>query len=138
MKGRNLWNLMIQAIKFGIVGISNTLISMAVYYLCLALGIHYIAANVLGFIVGTINAYFWNNKYVFKKQENEVRDTKKSVIKVFISYGFTLGLSTILLAFWVDGLHISDKIAPVLNLLVTIPVNFVLNKFWAFRGERKS
>jgi putative flippase GtrA len=138
MKGRNLWNLMIQAIKFGIVGISNTLISMAVYYLCLALGIHYIAANVLGFIVGTINAYFWNNKYVFKKQENEVRDTKKSVIKVFISYGFTLGLSTMLLAFWVDGLHISDKIAPVLNLLVTIPVNFVLNKFWAFRGERKS
>jgi putative flippase GtrA len=111
---------------------------MAVYYLCLALGIHYIAANVLGFIVGTINAYFWNNKYVFKKQENEVRDTKKSVIKVFISYGFTLGLSTMLLAFWVDGLHISDKIAPVLNLLVTIPVNFVLNKFWAFRGERKS
>jgi putative flippase GtrA len=138
MKGRNLWNLMIQAIKFGIVGVSNTLISMAVYYLCLALGIHYIAANVLGFIVGTINAYFWNNKYVFKKQENEVRDTKKSVIKVFISYGFTLGLSTMLLAFWVDGLHISDKIAPVLNLLVTIPVNFVLNKFWAFRGERKS
>lgn len=137
MKNNGLWQTAIQFIKFGFVGISNTLISLIVYYCCLALGIHYIAANVLGFIVGTINAYFWNNKYVFKKQEDEVRDTKKSVVKVFISYGFTLGLSTVLLALWVDGLGISDKIAPILNLLVTIPLNFVLNKFWAFRGEKK-
>ena len=137
MKEKNLWQLAIQFIKFGFVGVSNTLISLAVYYVCLHFGLHYIVANTLGFVVGTINAYFWNNKFVFKKEEGEVRDTKKSVAKVFISYGFTLGLSTVLLAFWVDGLHISEGVAPILNLLVTIPLNFVLNKFWAFRGEKK-
>ena len=137
MKEKNLWQLAIQFIKFGFVGVSNTLISLAVYYVCLYFGLHYIVANTLGFVVGTINAYFWNNKFVFKKEEGEVRDTKKSVVKVFISYGFTLGLSTVLLAFWVDGLHISEGVAPILNLLVTIPLNFVLNKFWAFRGEKK-
>ena len=137
MKEKNLWQLAIQFIKFGFVGVSNTLISLAVYYVCLHFGLHYIVANTLGFVVGTINAYFWNNKFVFKKEEGEVRDTKKSVVKVFISYGFTLGLSTVLLAFWVDGLHISEGVAPILNLLVTIPLNFVLNKFWAFRGEKK-
>ena len=137
MKDKSLWQLMIQFIKFGFVGVSNTLISLAVYYVCLFFGIQYIVANTLGFIVGTINAYFWNNKFVFKKEEGEIRDTKKSVVKVFISYGFTLGLSTVLLAFWVDGLHISENVAPILNLLVTIPLNFVLNKFWAFRGEKK-
>ena len=132
-----MWQLTIQFIKFGFVGVSNTLISLAVYYVCLHFGLHYIVANTLGFVVGTINAYFWNNKFVFKKEEGEIRDTKKSVVKVFISYGFTLGLSTVLLAFWVDGLHISENVAPILNLLVTIPLNFVLNKFWAFRGEKK-
>lgn len=137
MKDKSLWQLAIQFIKFGFVGVSNTLISLAVYYVCLYFGMHYITANTLGFVVGTINAYFWNNKFVFKKEEGEIRDTKKSVVKVFISYGFTLGLSTVLLAFWVDGLHISENVAPILNLLVTIPLNFVLNKFWAFRGEKK-
>ena len=137
MQDRNLWQLAVQFIKFGFVGISNTLISLVVYYLGLALGVHYVAANAAGFVLGTINAYFWNNRYVFKKSEDEVRSTGKSVVRVFVSYGFTLALSTVLLALWVDGLHISDKIAPIINLLVTIPLNFVLNKFWAFRGEKK-
>lgn len=137
MQDKNLWQLAVQFIKFGFVGISNTLISLVVYYLGLALGVHYVAANAAGFVLGTINAYFWNNRYVFKKSEDEVRSTGKSVVRVFVSYGFTLVLSTVLLALWVDGLHISDKIAPIINLLVTIPLNFVLNKFWAFRGEKK-
>lgn len=137
MQDKNLWQLAVQFIKFGFVGISNTLISLVVYYLGLALGVHYVAANAAGFVLGTINAYFWNNRYVFKKSEDEVRSTGKSVVRVFVSYGFTLALSTALLALWVDGLHISDKIAPIINLLVTIPLNFVLNKFWAFRGEKK-
>lgn len=137
MQDKNLWQLAVQFIKFGFVGISNTLISLVVYYLGLALGVHYVAANAAGFVLGTINAYFWNNRYVFKKSEDEVRSTGKSVVRVFVSYGFTLALSTVLLALWVDGLHISDKIAPIINLLVTIPLNFVLNKFWAFRGEKK-
>lgn len=128
--------LVVQFIKFGFVGVSNTLISLAVYYICLWVGIHYIIGNALGFVVGTINAYFWNNKFVFKKKKGEIRDTRKSVIKVFCSYGFTLGLSTVLLALWVDGLHIPESIAPIINLLVTIPLNFVLNKFWAFRDKK--
>lgn len=137
VKDKNIGKLAIQFIKFGFVGVSNTLISLAVYYVCLYFGLHYVMANTLGFVVGTINAYFWNNRFVFKKEEGEIRDTQKSVVKVFISYGFTLGLSTVLLAFWVDGLQISENVAPILNLLVTIPLNFVLNKFWAFRGEKK-
>lgn len=136
MQEKSRWELLVQFVKFGFVGVSNTLISMAVYYICLALRIHYIAANALGFVIGTINAYFWNNRYVFKKGEGEIRDTRKSVAKVFVSYGVTLGISTALLALWVDGLRISDKLAPILNLLVTIPLNFVLNKFWAFRSEQ--
>ena len=136
MQEKSGWEPLIQFVKFGFVGVSNTLISMAVYYICLALRIHYIAANTLGFVIGTINAYFWNNRYVFRQKEGEIRDTKKSLAKVFVSYGVTLGISTALLAFWVDGLHISEKAAPILNLLVTIPLNFVLNKFWAFGSGR--
>lgn len=133
----NLVKTFWQFIKFGMVGASNTLISLVIYYIGLYLNVHYVLSNVLGFIAGTLNAYYWNNKYVFKKEEGEERSTAKSVTKVFISYGISLGLSTVLLVLWVDVLHISERIAPLLNLCVTIPLNFVMNKFWAFRAEGK-
>ena len=128
----------VQFVKFGIVGVSNTLISLAIYYAGLYFGIYYVASNALGFLAGTLNAYYWNNKYVFRKEEGEERSTAKSMAKVFVSYGISLGLSTALLVIWVDVFGIHEKVAPILNLCITIPLNFVMNKFWAFRAERKS
>lgn len=125
----------VQFIKFGIVGASNTLISMAVYYLLLFFGVHYIAANTAGYLAGTLNAYYWNSKYVFKKEAGEVRGVGKSLFRSFLAYGITYLLSTGLLYLWVDILGISDKIAPVLNLVLTTPLNFLLNKLWAFKGQ---
>lgn len=138
-KGNSL-KLIIQFIKFGIVGLSNTIISLAFYYFCIYIGLHYILANFISFVAGVINAYYWNSRYVFKNQVKENMNDEpggynkiKSIIKVFISYGITLCLSTILLYVWVDILNISDKIAPIINLVITIPLNFILNKFWAFQ-----
>jgi len=128
----------VQFVKFGIVGVSNTLISLVIYYIGLYFGIYYVISNVLGFFAGTLNAYYWNNKYVFRKEEGEERSTAKSMVKVFVSYGISLGLSTALLVLWVDVVGIHEKIAPLLNLCITIPLNFVMNKFWAFRAEKKA
>ena len=50
----------------------------------------------------------------------------------FFSYGGTSLLSTFLL--WLEvQLGVSKVIAPVVNLIITIPLNFVINKFWTFR-----
>ncbi len=136
-KKRDLVKTFWQFIKFGMVGASNTVISLAIYYIGLYCSLHYVLSNVLGFVAGTLNAYYWNNKYVFKKEEGEERSTAKSMTKVFISYGISLGLSTALLVLWVDVVQISERLAPLLNLCITIPLNFVMNKFWAFRAERK-
>ena len=130
-------NVMLQFIKFGIVGVSNTLVSLIIYYILIYFGVHYIIANTAGFILGTMNAYFWNNKYVFKKQQNEKRSHAKTGMKVFVAYGITYVLSTVLLILWVDILGISQAIAPIINVCVTTPLNFGMNKLWAF-NEREN
>ena len=127
---KELLKLAAQFIKFGIVGLSNTLISLATYYILIYFGINYIVANTVGFVISVLNAYYWNSKFVFKKtNENNL----KPMIKTFVSYGATFVLSTILLIAMVDYLNISKIIAPALNLIITIPLNFLLNKFWAFK-----
>lgn len=122
-----------QFFKFGIVGISNTLISLGVYYLLLLINVHYIVANIIAFLVSVLNAFYWNSKYVFPKG---AQNRKKSFIKCFVAYGFTFLLGTLLLYLMVDRMGISDKIAPIINLCITVPINFVMNKLWAFKETK--
>lgn len=128
-----------QFIKFGIVGISNTLISYVVYVVLLRLKMHYIGANIIGFLVSVVNAYYWNNKYVFKEQDGEQRIWWKTLGKTFMSYAGTgLILSNILLVVLVDCLDVSEVIAPIIILLFTVPLNFIMNKYWAFRQKKRN
>ena len=113
------------------MGLSNTIINLAIYYLLVFLGCYYIIANIIGFLISVLNAYYWNNKYVFAR--NEKNNTPKKLLKVYISYGSTFLLSNILLYLMVDIWHVSEYIAPIINLCITIPLNFILNKLWAFK-----
>ncbi len=73
---------------------------------------------------------------VFCLGEGEHRSLLKSLLKTYVSYAFTgLFLSSILLIFWVRVLHISEFIAPIINLCVSVPLNFLINKFRVFKKE---
>lgn len=135
---------LMQFIKFGIVGLSNTLISYVIYAVSLLLfqrfaifGTNaYLVSQVLAFVISVAWSFYWNNKYVFTQNEGETRSIWRALLKTYISYSFTgLFLNTLLLILWVQMLHISEFIAPIINLLVSVPLNFIINKFWAFRSK---
>ena len=131
------WDSFIQFIKFGIVGVSNTLIHYVTYLVCLWLGCHYLAASVVGFFVSITNSYYWNNKYVFREEKGIHRTWWRTYLKTFMSYAATgLVLENVLLVVWVDLLHINKEVAPVVTLFITIPQNFLMNKFWAYRDRK--
>ncbi len=120
---------MIQFGKYAIVGLSNTAISLAVYYTLLSFGVNYLIANFTSFILSVMNAYYWSSKYVFKSDEGWI----KTLARVYISYGFTFLLSMAALYFMVEFIGISEELAPLSLLFVTVPINFIVNKFWAFK-----
>ncbi len=128
---------LIQFIKFGIVGTSNTIINYSVYVVLVYFGVPYIAASIAAFVISVLNAFLWNNLFVFKKNENEERNPWKALAKTFLAYaGTSLVLHNILLFVFVELLHISKYFAPLISLVITIPLNFLLNKFWSFKGEK--
>lgn len=133
------WDSFMQFVKFGIVGVLNTFISYFVYLIfLLVLGeTYYLVGNVVGFFVSVLNSFYWNDKYVFKKAKGEKRSVVKSLIKVFLSYSLTgLVLSNILLVLFVSQFSIQKTIAPLLVLIITIPLNYVMNKVWAFKIDK--
>lgn len=121
----------IQFFKFALVGVTNTVVGLSTYYLLLYIDCNYIIANIIANIISIYNAYYWNNRYVFKNSNL----WWKTLCKTYMSYSFTSVVSTILLYYLVDELSFSEVIAPVFVLIVTIPLNFILNKFWTFKNK---
>jgi putative flippase GtrA len=122
-----------QLMKFGVVGLSNTAVTLGVYYLLIYLGVNYMISNIIGYFAGSINGYIWSKGWVFKEAKATV---KSSVLKYYIVYGSSLILSTAVMYLWVNVLGISDKIAPILTLCITVPYNFIFQKIWAFREKK--
>ncbi len=124
----------IQLVKFGLVGVSNTLVAYFVYIFLCMVGFSYHISNMMGVIMSMFNAFYWNNRYVFKAGKGETRVWWKALVKTFVSYGLSsLILSEILLIFWIQVVETSQYIAPILSLFITIPLNFLMNKFWVFK-----
>ena len=125
-------NTVLQFVKFGIVGLSNTVLSLALYYAGLWIGLQYILASVVGFILSVFNSYYWNHKYVFENNGFDFKD----LMKTYMSYISVFILNLITMIVFVEVLGITDKVAPILNLVYSIPLNFILNKYFVF-AERK-
>lgn len=131
-----------QFVKFGIVGVSNTAVSYVINVLVLlaladyGLSWDYVAANIVAFVLSVLWSFYWNNRFVFTVGEGQQRNIGKALLKTYISYSFTgIILNNILSYIWIDVFSISKLIAPLINLIVSVPLNFIINKLWAFKTE---
>ena len=152
-----------QLIRFGMVGLFNTFLSMAIYNLFYHLfGTSYHFANVMQFIISVFSAYLLQSTFVFKKEETEKRVWWKVLIKTYISYALTgLVLTEILLTLWIDIIKIENYIsflvqlgsrfgvnmtahgmavtvAQIINIFFTVPINFLLNKKWTYHKGKST
>ena len=139
------WNGLFQFIKFGIVGISNTVISYIIFLLALLFFQYfrvfaktdYLIGQFCGFVVSVLWSFTLNRKFVFSDGE-EKSPWFRALLKTYASYALTgLIISPGLSALCVEFLRIPKVIAPIVSLLITVPLNFILNKYWAFKTPEK-
>ena len=123
----------LQFIKFGMVGVVNNVISLAVYYLVIFFSPElYLLGNILGFLVSTLNAYAMNSRLVFRSGK-EKAGGRDALWRTYAVYMLSLGISTGILYVTVDMFQLGEGIAPIFSLMVTIPFNFLMNKFWVYK-----
>lgn len=139
MKKKALKDLIKQFIKFGIVGVINTFTSYAIvnscYYL---LHLHMQLANVIAFIISVLVSFTLNSKFVFKKKPKTTKELLHTLLKTYLSYAFTgLILTAILIEIECNHFGVPLYIASFMNLVITVPINFLLNKFWAFNKQKE-
>jgi putative flippase GtrA len=123
-----------QFIKFCLVGLTNVAVSLAVYYAMVAFNDRlYVLANICGYGLSILSSYLLNSRFVFK---NTAKSGVK-IVKTYISYGITLAINTGMIYLLVELMGISTSMAPILCMVISVPANFFLNKFWVYRtGHR--
>ena len=86
----------VQFIKFGIVGVSNTVISYVLNILVLLafksanVSWDYIAGNIVSFVLSVLWSFYWNNRFVFTVENGKKRNLGKALLKTYMAYGFTV------------------------------------------------
>ena len=120
---------LIRFIKFGMVGVINTLVNWIIFFILNALGMYYILAYIIAYTLGTIHSYLWNTLWVFKYKEKASTDT---TIKFVILNVVGLGLNTGILYVLVDLCNLNKFIGLVITTGIVMIINYVVNKLWVF------
>jgi putative flippase GtrA len=127
--------LVLQFVKFGIVGVSNTLIALAVYTLLLKVfGVWYVAASGIGFAIGAVNGFLWNRAWTFRGHVGDAL----TPVRWFVVQGCGLLLDLGLVYVLVDGVHMDKLVGQLVTTVVVTVITFFVNRTWTFKGHAAS
>ena len=127
-----------EIVRYLIVGILTTVVSLGTYYGCVftflnpenALQLQ--LANVLSWIIAVTFAYVMSRIYVFQsKQENILRD----MVAFYSSRLLTLFMDMAIMFIMVTLCRVNDKLAKLVVQVVVTVANYVFSKILVFRRE---
>lgn len=128
-------NRLIELIKYGFYGGLTTAINLILFFVFTQLGIQYIIANTVSYIIAVILNYFLNQLFVFKTSKKEKKEQRKEFISFFIVRIGSLFLDNILFYVVVDILNVNLYIGRIALSLFIILVTFVINKKLVFKNS---
>jgi putative flippase GtrA len=122
--------VVVQFVKFGLVGVSNTLLTFAVYTLLLkAFGVFYLAASAIGFVLGAVNGFLLNRRWTFS---GHVGDSLTPV-RWGVVQGCGLALNEALLYVLVHHASLDKLLAQACATVIVTVSTFFVNRAWTFR-----
>src|SRR5271170_2935810 len=124
-RGRGGSLVLVQFVKFGIVGVSNTLLTLAVYTLLLKVfGVWYLAASAIGFAVGAVNGFLLNRRWTFRGHVGDAL----TPVRWGIVQTCGLAVNEALLYLFVHDAHVDKLLAQVCATAVVTVSTFIVNR----------
>jgi putative flippase GtrA len=120
--------------KFSIVGLSGTLVNMAVYALAVYSGLYYLAAAILSFLFAVTNNFFWNFRWTFKGQAAN-RSMHNKYLRFFGISVLNLGINLLLLQTFVETFNMGKNLSQLVAIGLVSVLNFGMNASFTFRDS---
>ena len=128
-----------EIIVYLIVGVLNTLVSWAAWFLCAytILDAQVVwqngALSVIQWVVGVVFGYVMNRKYVFKSQDPRI-------MKEFLQFSggrvFTLALDAVMMVLLINFLGVDKVVSRLLVAVLVMIGNYFISKFFVFKKKK--
>ena len=127
-----------EIIVYLIVGVLNTIVSWAAWFLCAYTILdaqvvwQNVALSVISWVVGVVFGYFMNRKYVFKS-------TDPQIMKEFLQFAggrvSTWALDAVMMVLLVNALKINEAFSKIFVAVLVMIGNYLLSKFFVFKKK---
>jgi putative flippase GtrA len=122
--------VLIQFVKFGVVGVSNTLLTLAVYTLLVKVfDVWYLAASGIGFVAGAVNGFLLNRRWTFRGHVGDAL----TPVRWTVVQGCGLGCNLGLVYLFVGGADLDELVGQALATAIVTVLTFAANRSWTFR-----
>ena len=120
-----------QFVRFCAVGASGYAINLAVYAALLEVGLHYLAAAAVAFLVAAASNYVWNRTWTFRTSDAPVIGQGARALLVS---ALSLAANQLFLLVLVAA-GAGHLAAQAVAIVFATPFSFAANKLWAFAEE---
>lgn len=143
---RNKIRQILQFVRYCVVGVLNTAVTMGVIYICKSfLGINLYVSNLLGYAAGIANSFICNRNWVFASNGHPGRELLRFLAGAGICYLLQLWVVWMLTEsplgefnYLIGGIVISGYgIATILGNVVYTLAFFVYNRLITFASEEE-
>lgn len=126
----------VSAVKFGLVGVMNTLVDWTVYF-ALTRGVVFLAdqetlVKTISFLCGTVPSFMANRFWTFN-QSSPVRASE--IGRFYTTVLSALVINVVALYVLVNYFHLYDLAAVVIATVASFVWNFTLSRTWVFRDR---
>ena len=127
-------------LKFIVVGIINTVFGTAIMFFCFnILQLDYWFSSAMNYICGGILSYFLNKKYTFAVKETSRKSVVRFTINLTACYLIAYGVAKPIARFIFQGAgeKWQGTIALVIGMGLYVFLNYIGQRFWAFKTDKK-
>jgi len=122
-------HIVAQAVRYGAVGILNTLIGLsAIYTFMYFLGWDALFANFAGYMIALVNSFLLNRTWTFRVKVANLHMSLQFVFVFCIAY-----LSQFLFLVLLINIEINTYISQAAGVMIYVAVGFLGNKYLTFK-----
>ncbi|MFH1144739.1 MAG: GtrA family protein, partial [Candidatus Eisenbacteria bacterium] len=122
----------VQFVRFCLVGVLNTIITYVTFLALFRwLGVQYLAAAGIGYVVGLCHSYLVNRAWTFRGGSDR---SGGEIARFILVNAVAAGINVALLQVLVERFQVTPEMGQVPAIAGSLIVNFAGNRLWTFRG----
>lgn len=128
-------------IRFIIVGIVNTLFGTAIMFVFYnVFHLSYWISSASNYFFGSILSYFLNKGFTFKYGKTDFKSIFRFTVNILVCYLLAYGIAKPVMRYLLSGYSVSiqENVSMVLGMVLFVGLNYVGQRFFAFKKDEKS